>query len=340
MFRLKEVKSLLVPPLVGWWVLAVCLIGMLAAEARAAGTPAGTPITATSTVNYTLGSDPTVLTASASNHFDVLEVIDVSLVWQDAANVSVDTPQNDRVLTYLLTNTGNGPEAFGLTADETLAGDQFNPGVQSIWIESNGTAGFQVDDTPSGASGVVLPAGGSALIYVISAIPAGLADGDVGAVQLSAAAMTSAAPGQAPGTVLPGAGYNAVDAVVGTSGAEVNTVGSYEVATVSVTLTKSIARISDPFGGDRPYTGARVTYRITVDVSGAGTAEALVISDLVPTGMTYAAGSLVLNGAPRSDAADGDPADFNMTAADTVTVNLSDTVAPATHIIEFDTTIN
>lgn len=351
MIRLLEDKNFYIPPPVSavtsfaltalrWWVPAVCLIALLAGMARGAGTTAGTPVTSTAEVNYSLGADPTVLTATAATQFQVLEVINVSLTWQDAANVPVATPQTDRVLTFLLTNTGNGPESFSLNADNALAGDQFNPAVQSIWIESNGTAGLQSDDTPNNASGVALPADGYALIYVVGGIPAGLADGDTGAVKLSAAAMTSGAAGQTPGTLLPGAGDNAVDAVVGISRARSEADGAYEVASVTVTLAKSIVRISDPFGGDRPYTGARVTYRITVDVSGAGTAEALTISDPVPSPMTYAVGSIMLDGTPRTDADDGDQADFNLTAAGTVTVSLGDTVAPATHIIEFDTTIN
>ena len=51
MFRLKEEKNLHVPPLVGWRVLAVCLMSLWCSEALALGTPAGTPISNTATVS-------------------------------------------------------------------------------------------------------------------------------------------------------------------------------------------------------------------------------------------------------------------------------------------------
>jgi fimbrial isopeptide formation D2 family protein len=340
MRRLMEDSDLASPIHLKWWLLVVCLIGLWRLPAWAAGTAAGTTISNTATVSYTLGADPTPRTATASNQFEVLEIINGTLVWQDAANVSVGTPQNNRVLSFLLTNTGNGPESFQLIVDATVAGDQFDPGTPLLWIESNGTAGLQADDTPYDAAGITLPADGGALVYAVSTIPANLADGDIGTLRLSGAAMTPGAAGQPAGTLLPGAGVGSVDAVVGTSQAQAAANGSFQVATVAVTLSKSIARISDPFGGDRPYTGARVTYRIAVDLSGSGSAEALTITDAIPADLTFAPGSLVLDGSAQTDAADGDACDFNMTAAGTVTVNLNNTAAPAAHVIEFDATIN
>ena len=58
--------------------------------------------------------------------------------------------------------------------------------------------------------------------------------------------------------------------------------------------------------------------------------------------MTYLSGSTTLNGSAQTDAADApvDNTDFNVTSANRVTVGLGDTVAPATHTIEFIATIN
>ena len=321
-------------------VLAVCLLCLWVGRASALGTAAGTTIANTASVTYTLGSDPTSFSASAFYSFEVLEVIDLNLVWQDATNVPVASPHTDAILSFLLTNTGNGPEDFRLSVNETLGGDQFDPAVQSLWLETNGIAGLQADDTAYPASGVTLSADEALPVYVVSNIPAGLAHGDTGRLRLSAAAQTPGAAGQAPGTLLPNAGFNNGDALVGTGGAGGEIIAAYEVAGVSVTLTKSIVRIDDLNGGDRPFPGARVTYRIVVAVGGNGTAEALEITDPIPADMTYAAGSMVLDGSAQTDGADGDRGDFNVSAADTVTVNLSDTVAPATHTIEFSTTIN
>ncbi len=340
MKRLKEEKNNYFCTLLVWWALAAVLAAMQPLPAYAVGTAAGTTIANTATVYYTLGSDPTPLTVTASNSFDVLEVIDVALTWQDAASVPVNSPHSDRVLTFLLTNTGNGSEAFSLTADDVLGGDQFDPAVQSLWIESNGNAGFQSDDTPYPATGITMAADEAATVYVLSDIPSGYGDGDRGDVQVTAQSLTPSAADQPPGTLLTGSGPGGLDAVVGTSRAESRATAAYAVATVSVSLTKSIGQIVDLAGGDRPSTGARVTYRIQVDVSGGGTAQALVVSDPIPANMTYVPGSLLLDGVALTDAADGDMGDFDNTALNTVTVVFNDTVAPATWIIAFETTID
>jgi uncharacterized repeat protein (TIGR01451 family) len=283
---------------------------------------------------------------TASDSFDVLEVIDCVATWQDAANVPVNTPHSDRVLTLQLTNTGNGPEDFRLAANAAVAGDNFNPSVQDLYLESNGAPGLQMSgatpDTIYAGTDITLAADGIQLCYIVSTIPGGLAVGNIGRVELLADAQTPGAAGSAPGTELANAGAGGIDAIVGTTSADGSATGAYEVSFAAVALAKSIAQIADPYGGDRPYPGAVVTYRLTVDVTGSGTAEAIVITDTIPADMTYVAGSMQLDGVAQTDADDApaDTSDFGVTTANTITVNLGDTVAPATRIIEFDTTIN
>ncbi len=348
MKRLKEETlhccSTAFPPLCRWLALAACLVGLWAGSAGALGTAAGTTITSSSTVTYTMGGSPQ--TGTASNSFDVLEVIDCVVTWQDAANVPVSTPHTDRVLTLQLANTGNGPEDFRVAGDASLGGDDFNPVVQDLYLESNTIAGLQMSgatpDTVYAGTDIALAADGTQLIYVVSSIPGGLADGNLGQAQLTAQAQTAGAAGAAPGTVLAGAGFNSVDAIVGTTQADGDDTGVYEVSVAAVALVKSIQQIADPYGGNRPYPGAVVTYRINVNVSGSGTAQAVVVTDAIAADMTYVAGSLRLDSVPQTDADDAptDSSDFGVTTANTITVNLGDTAAPAAHTIEFNATIN
>ncbi len=337
MIRLKEAKNFYLPPWVGWFLLVACLAVFWAGSAWALGTSAGTPIINTATINYTLVADPTPRTSTASNSFDVMEVLDVVVTWQDAANVSVNSPHALAVTTFRVTNTGNGPEDFELLTNDILGGDDFDPTVQDIYLESNGTPGWQAGDTLYGGGGITFNADQGMTIYVRSDIPPSLANGDTGDLQFTARALTAGAAGSAAGTLLPGLGYNGVDAVVGTTNADGDAIGTYEVSAAAVALTKSVVQIVDPYGGNQPYTSAQVTYRIVVDVTGFGTAEALVITDAIPADMTYVNGSIVLDGTPQSDGADADNGEF---IANTVTLNLGDTVAPATFTIEFATTIN
>lgn len=340
MIRLKENIILHLPIWVGWLLLATCLAVLCPGSAWALGTSAGTPIINTATVNYTLGADPTLRTRTATDTFNVMEVIDVVVTWQDAANVPVNSPHADAVLTFLITNTGNGPEDIELLTNDTLVGDLFDPSVQDIYLESNSTLGWQADDTLYGGGNIAFTADESMTVYVRSDIPPLRANAETGDLQLTARSMTAGAAGSPMGTLLLGLGFGGVDAMVGTTNADGDAIGTYEVSAAAVALNKSVVQIADPYGGNQPYTSAQVTYRIVVNVTGFGTAEALVIADVIPADMTYVAGSLVLDGTPQTDGLDGDSGDFNITNANTVTINLGDTVAPATYTIEFDTTIN
>ncbi|MFZ1987385.1 MAG: hypothetical protein WAU91_23450, partial [Desulfatitalea sp.] len=193
MLRLKEVNfSGCTPPLVGWLMLAACLAVLCGGTAWALGTSAGTVIANTATVAYTVGGNPATQSTTAGNTFRVLEVIDTVIAWQDGGAVAVRSPQSNGTLTFLLTNTGNGPEAFTLTVVDALGGDGFDPEAQAFWVESNGTTGLQTagaaPDTlyQAGLNDPALAADAGAVIYLLSNIPAGVSDAALGRVQVLA----------------------------------------------------------------------------------------------------------------------------------------------------------
>lgn len=349
MFRLKEDQGHFSFRMVKWTALSIFLIGLLVPPAFALGTSAGTAITNTATVDYTIGGDPIVYTRSASDAFSVLEVIDVTVTWQDGSNVPVGSPHANAVTTFQVSNTGNGPEAFLLSTDHEMIGDDFDPlpaMPATLWQESNGTIGLQttggtIDMPIVSGNPISLSADGAATVYILSNIPGAISDTHSGHVRLTADATTTGASGATAGTLLPGAGVGG-DAMVGTTNADGTAEGAYTVSAPRVTLFKSIAQIIDPYGGNQPYTSARVTYRIRVDVSGSGEAENLVITDAIPDNTTYVPGSIQVDGILQTDADDGpvDSCNFNVTASNTITVSMGDTMAPATRFIEFSVTIN
>jgi uncharacterized repeat protein (TIGR01451 family) len=115
---------------------------------------------------------------------------------------------------------------------------------------------------------------------------------------------------------------------------------AYRVSSVNVSLIKS-AVVFDPFGGNRPQTGATIRYTIFTTVSGAGTAAAVTISDPIPANTTYRPGTLRLNGVLLSDAADADAGDSGFTSPGAVTVRLGDlTSASPAQTVTFEVTIN
>lgn len=332
-------------------VLAGCLVVwqvVCGGTVWALGTPASTSISSTASISYSQvgGSDPVTITASS--RFDVLEIIDGVVTWQDATDIAVNSPHDGAVLAFLLTNTGNAPESYQLSAVGNLTGDDFDPLAQALWLETNSEPGLQISGADpdilyeNGLNDPLLSADGSQVIYMMNDIPTDEADGARGQVQLMIQAATAGAAGAEPGTELVGLGLNGGNAVVGATRAVGSAAGWFQVASVDVELVKSIADISDSTGGDQPYPGARVTYRIQVSVTGTGLADDLVVSDAIPADMTYVPGSITLDGISQSDAGDmpADLSDYNVTNPATVTVNLGDVNAPAVRVIEFATTIN
>jgi uncharacterized repeat protein (TIGR01451 family) len=305
----------------------------------ALGTAAGTDINNTATVNYNIGATNLSVTSNTATT-RIAELIDVNVTWQDAASVNVSPGDSNQVLTYLLTNTGNGTDSYTLSVNNGLGGDQFNPALVDIYLDANGNNLYDAGiDTQYnvGVNDPPLAADSSLAVFVLNNIPGGLNNGDVGNSQLIATSNTGSG---APGTIISGAGEGGTDAVVGNSSGTDNDTGSYIVANITVSLVKSVS-ISDPLGGNQPMPGAIMTYTIEVTASGFGTASAVVITDPIPTDTTYSVNSLTLNAAPLTDVVDADAGDVGGTTANTVTVNLGDlnSTSPV-QTITFDVIIN
>lgn len=297
-------------------IVATATIGF-ASPALAAGTAAGTTIsnTATATYNDPSGAPQTV----NSNQVDlrVDELLDVTVVSADSGDIVTIPGSTGQVLSYNVTNTGNGSEAFRLTANGTLGGDQFDPTTTSIVLDSNGNSTYDAGvDTvyTAGSNDPVLAPDGSIKVFVLSTIPAGTNDGDRGQVNLTSAAVTGTG---APGTSFAGRGQGGGDAVVGSTGADGVDDGFYVVQSATVTFTKS-QTVLDPFGGTKAVPGSIVTYTLVASISGSGTLTNLVIGDPVPSNTTYQAGSITLQGSSLSDAADSDAGQFTGSAIRTV----------------------
>ncbi len=307
--------------------------------ARASGTPACREIVNQATASWTIGvTDFSVSSNTVTT--TVAEILDVVTTWQDASPVVVTSAATSQVLTFLVTNIGNGTDSYMLTPTDNLGGDNFDPNTVSLVLDSNTNGTYDAGiDQPylAGSNDPVLVADSSVVVFALNDIPAGLNDGDPGDFQLTATSKTGSG---APGTVIVGAGECGNNAMVGNSGGASSDIGTYIKSAVLVTVIKS-AVTNDPFGGSEPVPGATITYTLLVTVSGSGTANNLNIVDPIPAYTTYLAGSLTLNSAGLSDALDLDQGDVGGTTSDTVTVLLGHAVAGAgNHTITFTVTID
>lgn len=316
-------------------IIATATIGF-AAPAKAVGTTAGTTISNTATATY---DDPGGNPVSVpSNQVDIRvdELLDVTVATADPGDVVVTPGSTNQVLSFTVTNNGNGDEAFRLTPTSTVGGDQFDPTTTSVVLDSNGNgvydAGVDTVYRP-GSNDPVLAPDASIRVFVLSSIPAGSNDLDRGIVELSAAAVTGTG---APGTIFAGQGQGGGDAVVGATGADGTDRGRYVVQNATISFVKS-AQVSDPFGGTTSVPGSIITYTLVATISGAGTLTNAAISDPIPVGTTYQNGSLTLEGAALSDAADSDAGSF---AANAIAVTLGSVSGGQTRTITFRVRIN
>jgi len=322
---------------------AVAAFALTAGAAHAVGTAAGTDITNTASVTADVGGTP--VTATSNPHVvTVAEVIDVDVTLLSIGNVLVNTPSAGQVLTFRVTNVGNGIDSFALSVNNALLGDAFDPVFASVYFDANGNglydAGTDTLYSP-GLNDPVLDANGAddVVVFVLNDIPAALASGDLGDSELLAASNTGTG---APGFVIGGAGEGGTDAIVGPNGGDDQAQGTYQVSSVALAIAKG-SSVADPFGGTQPVPGATITYSLVLTVSGVGSADVTTLSDAIPANTTYVAGSMTRNAAPLTDASDAptDDADFGVTTPNTVTVGLGNLPAggpPET--ITFQVTIN
>ncbi len=234
---------------------------VLACAQAAAQTPAGTPIVNVAAVRdaaaASLASNPVTLI--------VAERLDCTLARGE------DVPS---AVTVLLTNTGNGQEAFAVTATE---GDVARP----IRVDADGTRRDLADGATS-----ALPPGGTLRLWIPVDTDA------TSTLTVTARALTGSG---APGTPFTGAGDAGADAVVGATGAAARlTITRAADAPPSISETQAVD------GGTTPIHGAIVTYTIVARFVVATPAASIV--DPVPAGTAYLPASLTLDGSPVPDA--------------------------------------
>ena len=312
--------------------LAAAGLLFVSTPALAAGVAAGTLITNTAEATYTSGAASGSVSSNTVT-VKVDELLDVAVAGAASAPVAVGT--GSAVLPFNITNTGNGAEAFKLTGNPTVAGNQFDAVVQQIVLDNgNGIYEPGIDTVlaPGGSTPALAP-DATLKVFVVVTLPAGATDGQTSQLRLTAEAVTGTGT---PGTSFAGAGQGGGDAVVGANGAQASGLDPMIAATASVGLVKS-AVIADPYGGAHPVPGAVVTFSIVAAVTGSGNATNLHVTDLIPAGTTYQAGTMKLDGVGKTDVADADEALFS---AGTVDFSLGTVTGGTSHTVSFAVKIN
>ena len=320
--------------------IALALAGLAAGgAAHALGTAAGTAITNLATLNYSvggaaqtaIGSSETGNTTGAgtATSFVVDNKINLLVATTDTTFVSVvpgltgvagANPNSAlQVTTFTVTNTGNSTQDYSLLAANLVSGTTLFAGTDNFdgtscvaRVESSATPnGYQ-----SGSDTAIfideLPADGVKTVYVICAIPVARVNNDVAVVSLTATALVGGTAGQ--GAALgetTGANTAGVDIVfadgAGTDdlarNANYSARSAFRVVTATLTVTKSVAAVCDPFNGStspKNIPGTFVRYTITIANTGAASATLSTVSDTLTSLVTFDANLITGAGAPAA----------------------------------------
>lgn len=315
-------------------LLAILVALALPSQAEAAGTRAGSTISNTASASFDTGGGTTTID---SNQVDLLvdELLDVTVASNNPADVPTTPGATGQVLSFSVTNNGNGVESFTLSTVANAGGDDYDPTVTQIYIDNGDGVFDPATDTlyTPGPNDPELDPDESVTIFVIATTPGGVIDGNRGIVSLVAAAVTGTGD---PGDSFPGMGEGGGNAVVGSTGADGTDAGAFIVSAATVTLVKS-AVVTNTLGTADPIPGATITYTIVATVAGSGSVSGLAITDNIPADTSYVAGSITLGGVAQSDAVDADAGDYNGTR---INVALGTVAGGQTRTVTFRTTID
>lgn len=313
-------------------LLGTAAIAVLSSgTAMAQLTPADTPVQNTFTLNYAVnGADqPEIDNTGDPTTFRVDRLIDLT-VENIEGQTTVASGEEDADTIFTVTNDGNGDQAYELTVQNTVGGDDFDPtgSTTLTYYISDGDNNFEPggDDgapfTYDPANPPVLGPDDEIIVVVERDIPTGETDGNTGDVILVANTLDPTTPfAETEDDSVTNQGATGNDLLVsenvladGTStgeevandGAE-SAVGTYIIAEADVTGVKTVSIFSeDGTGCDTipgspeadPYSipGACVEYRITVTNNDTRDATAIDVTDILPSDLVFIAAAIETGG--------------------------------------------
>ena len=316
---------------------AVGLLALgMASQVHAAGTTAGTPVTNTASVSYTVADEAqTPVTGEAT--FIVDRVIRMTLTNTDGTNPTTAPGADNKVTTYTLTNDSNAVVDFSLTAidvpDEVtalLGSSGTDAELITVYIDDGDKVLGAGDAAITSADLVNLDEDETISLLVVVDVPVSAKDGNALGVLLSATATdssgnpltTTASPDIAIEDTVLGDGAGVVD----TDQDGIFTVyGVYDVNSASISVTKTSELKSDPFNLDvNPefyITDSIIEYCIVVENDGSTDADLVVVSDPIPNDTEFEAGTVKTGVGTTCDDTDSGDGSYSATPTPTVTAD-------------------
>jgi uncharacterized repeat protein (TIGR01451 family) len=269
--------------------------------AHATGTTAGTTVSNTATVNYNVNGVAQAPITSAPTNFVVDNRIDLTVTEVSADATTVVPGQTNAVLTYLVSNTGNAPQGFELSANNEVGTSLFTRTDNAdftplnVFVDGNGNGNYDLG-TDTATNIDTLGNDTSVRVFVVANVPAGATNAQVVNVRLQARA---ALPGTSGGTLAAettGADTAVIDIVFGDAGRDglQTAVDQYFVQSAALNISKTSTVISDPFNlavNPKAIPGATVEYVVTIANTGAAAAGGISVSDTLNANLAFVQGA-------------------------------------------------
>ena len=345
----------------------ICALAVLGANpAHAAGTIAGSTITNTVSVTFTVNSIAQTGT-TASDTLTVDRRINLIVAEVGTTTTTVTPGAASQVTAFTVTNTSNAPLDFALAVAQQTGGagahsntDSFDVSNVRIFRDVNNNSTFESGtDTPITFLDEVA-ADASVQVIVVADVPLAQANNGVAAVTLTATGREAGGTGTQGAALVQTTGANtgAMDTVFGDGSGATDSArdaafsarDDYTVSAATLSAIKSSRVISDPVNGvsanAKMIPGAVIQYCIAIsNASGSATANSVTVNDPIPANLTYDSSfgvktngtATIVSGVATCAA---DTTGTGTMASNTVSGTLASVAAGETKTVVFQATIN
>lgn len=279
-------------------LLVLFLIFIVPLSMSAKGVKAGTVITNMATMSFSVGDSQLYSIKSNTVNSTVLQLLSLSLIWQDSNPVEIYEGAIQKVLTFSAINNGNGNDNLLLSylVEPSLSG--FVSQMQ-IFEDTNSDGKFTKEDIP--VSDLSLDADVQKTFFLVTSLKESSSlDATKLAIDLE---VTSKRGGSGvKGAFHEGKGVDGVDAIDGVDGGVSSEELFYKVITQKSVFTKRVTYNEK----DRYF-----LVELSAKFSGNATLKNLNLNDDIPEGLLYRKNTIKLDGHYQSDKKDSDIASYD-----------------------------
>lgn len=279
-------------------LLVLFLIFIVPLSLSAKGVRAGTVITNMATMSFSIGDSQKYSMKSNTVKSTVLQLLSLSLIWQDSNPIEIYEGAKKKVLTCSVINNGNGNDIvlFKSKVEASLA-DSVSEIV--IYEDTNENGKFDQGDLKTNQSS--LEADMKKTLFLLTSLKEDL-DLDVTKLKIDLSATSKRGGSGIRGTLHEGKGVDGVDAIDGVDGGVSREELFYKVVFQKPTFTKRVT-----YDKENRY----FLVELFVNLNGNATLKNINLNDEIPEGLLYRKNSIKLNGHYQSDKKDRDSARYD-----------------------------